>query len=467
MGLKRDLPAVAASAALFYFGTGLTPVALLAWMAPLPMLVVARRTSAGMATGGAFAAALLGTSNSWAFQLRSHDTPMVPVGLMIDVGMSLVFALTVWVFRRLSPWWAVVTAPAVWTGALYVVSISNPMGIMGTLVNHQGDVPLVLQVASLTGMWGVEYLVMLVPCAIAVVKLRTTAVLLAVVLIGGALRPNSGPTQTVAAIATNQRVWAPDLDTPQGQDLVNAYAQQINALPAEVTTVVLPEQTVRSSEARPAALTEALTKAANGRNIVVGLAQDDGKAKYNLALTFPAQGAYLKHHDTVSPPGHELVFAAPGIGVEICADVNHPDPSRDYARAGARLLAIPASDEDANGWQHSRMALIRGVENGQAVVWAGRTGEVMISDGWGRVLASAHTGGDSPFTTVIADVPLGPGATLYSRLGDWFAWLCLALVAAALVQARRSHRATGHGPAARPMVPRDGLPAQGGPRTSP
>jgi apolipoprotein N-acyltransferase len=25
---------------------------------------------------------------------------------------------------------------------------------------------------------------------------------------------------------------------------------------------------------------------------------------------------------------------------------------------------------------------------------------------------------------VVADVPVGPGKTLYARFGDWFAWLC-------------------------------------------
>ena len=115
------------------------------------------------------------------------------------------------------------------------------------------------------------------------------------------------------------------------------------------------------------------------------------------------------------------------MGVEICADVDFPNPSREYATAGAELLAIPASDENVNGWQHSRTAVLRAVENGLPVAWSGQNGTLMISDGWGRVLTQAHTSGDSGFTTVVADVPTGPGATLYTRLGDWSAWLCLAM----------------------------------------
>src|SRR5262245_31151281 len=171
-GRSSVLAALAGSAALFYFGTGLTPVAALTWVAPLPVLLLAPRVSGRTAVLVAFLAFALGTSNSWPFQLRSHDTPLWPVGILIDAGMALVFALAVAAFRlhlrRGRPLLAVFAAPAVWTGTLYVVSVSNPMGLAATFANMQGDVPVVLQSAAVTGMWGVEFLVMLVPSAIAV-----------------------------------------------------------------------------------------------------------------------------------------------------------------------------------------------------------------------------------------------------------------------------------------------------------
>lgn len=484
-GRARRVPAVAAalvcSAVLCYLGTGFAPVAALTWVAPLPVLLVAPRVSGRVAVGVAFTAYLLGTANSWAFQLRSHDVPLWPVGVVIDTGMSLVFALAVVAFRlqvrRGRPLSAVIAAPAVWTGALYLVSVFSPVGLMATFANHQGDVPVVLQSAAVAGMWGVEFLVVLVPSALAALwapgvrlavraRAATAAVaVVAVVLGAGALRladrDGGGPARRVAAIATTQRVWAPDLATPAGRELVLAYADRIAALPEGVDTVVLPEQSFRSDQARPAALTEPMSRVAEARGIdvVVGLAHLDGTARYNYALVFPAGGGapvtYLKHHDRVSPPGRELVFV-PGTdtGVEICLDVNFPDPGGDYARAGARLLAIPAADEDDNGWQHSRAALLRGMENGQAVVWSARTGTLMISDGWGRVLADARTTGPDPFTTVVADVPTGPGATPHTRLGDWFAWLCLVLALGGLVAARPARPLPGRPAAGRGLVAR-------------
>ncbi|CCH30798.1 nitrilase-related carbon-nitrogen hydrolase [Actinosynnema sp. NPDC047251] len=455
----RVAAAVACGAVLFFFGTGFDPVPVLTWLAPLPVLLVAARLPAWAAIVAAFLSYALGTANSWAFQLRSHDEPMWPVGVVINVGMSVVFVLAVWAFRhqvrRRRPVLAAFAAPAVWTGALYVVSVTNPMGLMGTFANHQADVPVVVQAAAVAGMWGVEFLVVLLPAAIAAaVSARSapaaTAIGLVVLVLGASalrLAGDDGPAAKVAAVATNQRTWAPDLATPEGRDLAAGYAAAIGDLPGGLDVVVLPEQSFRPTDARPAVLADTLGRAArdHGTDVVVGFAHWSGNAKFNYALVFPADGGeplrYLKHHDTVSPGGEDLLLLPDGrTGVEICFDVNFRDPSRAYAAAGARLLAVPASDEDDNGWQHSRMALLRGVENGLAVVWSGRTGTVMISDDRGRVLADARTGGATPFTAVVADVPVGSGSTPYTRFGNWFAYLCLVVAVGVLFVRRRGIR---------------------------
>lgn len=443
------------SAVLGYLGTGLAPVAVLTWIAPLPVLLLAPRVPVRTALGVAFGAYLLGTANSWGFQLHSYDEPMIPVGLMINLGMSLTFVLTVWLFRSLvvrgRALSAAVAAPAVWTGVLFVVSVANPKGLMGTFANDQGDVPLVLQTAAVGGMWAVEFLVMFAPCAVAALlspglprgaRLRTGTV--AVVVIAAALgfgalqlAGTGGPPQRVAAIAPNQYAWAP----PVSDTLVAGYVHEIENLPDGVRTAVLPEGAFGAEEADPASLIQPMREAARARaiDIVLGFVQAEGRTRYNFALVFPADGGnpvrYLKQHDLISPHGHDLVFA-PGTrtGVEICADLDFAQPSRDYGAAGTTLLAVAASDNDENGWQHSRTGLLHGVENGMPVAWAGQNGSLMISDGWGRVLAQARTGGPAAFTTITANVT-GPGPTVYSRLGDWFGWLCLAIALAALIAA--------------------------------
>jgi apolipoprotein N-acyltransferase len=453
--------ALVGTAVLCYFGTGLTPIAALTWLAPLPVLLAAPRLSGWATAGIAFAGYFLGTANSWSFFAHSHDEPMT-LGILVSACFSLTFTLYAWLFRRLlekgRPLLAALAAPASWTGVLYVVSVTSPAGLMGNLASTQADVPLLLQSSSVTGMWGLEFLVLLVPATVAAIcapgvrtaaRVRTgtvTAVVLALVLGAGALRlaDENGPTQRVAAVAHNTGGWAPAVSTPAGRALVADYAARIAALPDGVRTAVLPEGAFGVGANDTAAVVDPLGQVARARgiDIVAGVFQQIGGTRYNFGLTIPANGAvpvaYLKQHDTASKPGHDLIFPPVNgfrTGIEVCGDVNFPNPSRDYGRAGARMLAVPASDEDDNGWLGSRTALLRGAENGQSIVWAARQGVPMIADGRGRVLADAHTGGPGEFTTVVADVPAGPGETPYSRFGDWFGWLCLVLTLGGLVAA--------------------------------
>lgn len=456
--------ATACSAVLFYFGTGLAPAGVLTWFAPLPVLLVAPRISARLAATMAFLAFLLGTANIWGFELHSHDLPMFPIGAMINVGTSLMFLLGVLLYRALlrrrRALLAALAVPAVWVGLLYLTRLANPTGVLGTFAADEGDLPVVLQTASVAGMWGVEFLVLFAPAALGALtapgvttaaraRTGTVAVLVLVLALGGgawrlATHHSGSRQQHMAAIAPNHFAWAPAVDSAAGGELVAGYAQAVAALPDSVTSVVLPEAAFGSSGARPAGLVTPMRRVARQHEItvVVGFQHRAGSAKHNLALVFPAGGSaprtYLKHHDLVSPHGTRLLrfdSAGASVGVEICADVNFAQPSRSYGLPGTRYLVIPASDNDANGHRHARGALMRGVENGIPVVWSAQNGTLMISDGLGRILDEAHTGGAGQFTTVTATVPPGNAPTVYSRLGDWFAWLCLALVLAGVVAA--------------------------------
>jgi apolipoprotein N-acyltransferase len=177
--------AVTVSAVLFFFGTGLEPTAAIVVIAPLPIFVVSVHVSGLAAWVLGFLAFFAGTANSWDYYLTANDVPM-PFGLVICLGLSAIFALAVTGFRflilRRRPLLAAVTAPAIWAGTLFVIANTIPFGIMGTMAWSQTDLPAVLQLASITGVWGIEYLALFVPAAGAAIivdnnrasKLRTT-----------------------------------------------------------------------------------------------------------------------------------------------------------------------------------------------------------------------------------------------------------------------------------------------------
>ncbi|MEV0379176.1 nitrilase-related carbon-nitrogen hydrolase [Nonomuraea sp. NPDC050643] len=466
--MKRGLLALSASAVLFYLGTGFAPIPALTWVAPLPVLWLAARVSGRAAFGVAFLAYLLGLAGQFEFFVRTPSVPL-PIGMGILAGSSLLFGLVVLLFRALAGRGLTLAAafgpPAAWVGVEHLITLVNPSGIIWPLATNQAEVPLVTQIASVTGAWGVEFLVLLVPCAVAAMlspgtqgrergqdgrqgrgrgRVRTGVVagLVCALTLGfGAWRlagADGGTAQRVAVLSATRYQWAPDAGSADGQALARRYAARIASLPPGVRTVVLPEGAFGTSPSTLPLVVGPLTEAGRGRgvDVVVGVVHTTPAIKYNYSVLLPADGSsavyYAKWHISPGAPfrkGVDLAFARDGrTGLANCMDLNFAAPSRDYGRAGARLLAVPAADEFGNGWQHSRMGLLRGVESGFALAWAAQWGTPMISDAWGRVLASADTEGTrAPFVVAVADVPAGPAEpTLYARFGDWFGWFCVA-----------------------------------------
>jgi len=89
-------------------------------------------------------------------------------------------------------------------------------------------------------------------------------------------------------------------------------------------------------------------------------------------------------------------------------------------------MLVPAWDFVKDARMHSRMALVRGVENGFAIARAAAGGNLTASDRYGRVIAEATTSRERP-VSVSTELGLRGGGTLYTRVGDAFAWLCVVL----------------------------------------
>jgi apolipoprotein N-acyltransferase len=150
-------------------------------------------------------------------------------------------------------------------------------------------------------------------------------------------------------------------------------------------------------------------------------------------------------------PGSFAAGAAPGLlplgddvlGALICFEALYPEDARALARGGATVLVNLSND----GWyrgrggaeQHLAGVVLRAVETRLPLVRSTSTGVSAIVDASGAVVAALPA--DEP-GVLAAAVPRGaPGASLYVRIGDAFAWTCAALWLAAALRGLRS----GHG----------------------
>lgn len=446
----RTISAALLSALLLLAGTGLHPLPWLTWLAPLPVLLLAPRVRARTAFAAGCLAWLGGQTLMWGYYAGVLEMPL-PLTAALILCTSALFGLAVLLFRafmvRGMPVRAALAFPSAWVAVEYTMSLAMPHGAWWSLAYTQADVLPVLQTVSVTGVWGLTFLLFLVPAAIATWSPRAAipAVLAVALALGyGAIRlaaPTGQPGERVALVATDRQRDSLDVSTPEGRSILDGYVKQVRELAAAgARVVVLPEKTFRVDDATMPLLAGPMTAIAaeHGADVVVGVELARGGLRHNAAIDFPPTGRpveYLKQHlipgleDGMRPgPAGNTAFV-PGLpwAFAICKDLDFTELVRGVRGKGAAALLAPAWDFPGDEWLHSRMALTRGVENGIAVARAPRDGLLLISDAAGRVVAE-RASGEAPFVSVSAALPAATSPTLYARAGDWFAWACLALM---------------------------------------
>jgi apolipoprotein N-acyltransferase len=137
----------------------------------------------------------------------------------------------------------------------------------------------------------------------------------------------------------------------------------------------------------------------------------------------------------LEPGSRASVFSGPPapFAVVICYEGIFPELVRELVRGGARLIVNMTNDawfgRTAGPWQHLAMYPFRAVEHRVAVVRAANTGVSAFIAPSGRI--GRHTALFER-TVLTESVPLRTGETMYSRFGDWLAYLALGVSGASL-----------------------------------
>ena len=469
--------AVIASGLALFFATGLHPFWGLTWIAPIPLLVAAAYLTRGWTLASAFVAWLVGGLNMWHYFRVALEIPLIPVVVFLS-GPALVFACVVLVYRRflrVSAWQAALIFPTLWVTYEFVSERLSPHSTFGNISYSQMDLLPVLQIASVTGIWGISFCLFLFAATVSVLlsgdrvrgnrgwlALATFVWLALVIGLGGWRLLSYDPTENTVLVGLVASDLPQNLITVKPEDtirLIDRYADQAQALAAHgAKLVVIPEKVAVLFDSELPEVDSMFREAAqkSGAEIVVGVIDPTNGAKWNEARLYTPSGeirTYEKHHmlprfESDLTPGTgrtEWSESSGRWGMEICKDMDFPQLSREYGKDGTALLIVPAWDFVLDGWLHGRMAILRGVESGFTIVRSPKQGVLTVSDDTGRVLARRTTGAE-PFTSLIAAAPVHHSDTIYARFGDWFAWLNVAAALCLLVngalRARRQSQAS-------------------------
>ncbi|WP_426663794.1 nitrilase-related carbon-nitrogen hydrolase [Rhodanobacter aciditrophus] len=441
------LLAAALSGIMFYLSQGYDHVWAMVWLAPVPLLWLAYGNTRTWQVIVASAIALLGGAG---YILQSPYLHLIPPlvltsVLVVDVGL---FCVAVWfarfVQRRASPLLTLFAFPACWTAFEFLIELQSPNGTYGSLAYSTMSAPVLIQSASLLGMYAVTFLICLFANTLAMalwLKRNTAAVGLGLTicvanLVFGIVRlvqPQPDVLRVAGivdetAVAESWRAKTVSADLA----VTETYARDTRAAAREgARLVVTSEGGMASTPAGQGAIVAPLVAAARdtGVQIIAGFHSTAPSADFALAIA-PDGGIqrYDKRHPVPGleddlTPGHVSGWLGNGRAEEICKDMDFPDTIRSDAAKGIRLMGVPAGDMGIDGWQHGIMSVMRGVEGGFSIVRAAHDGLVFASDAQGRLVALKK---DAPagLTMVVADLPLGPGPTLYTRIGNVFPWLC-------------------------------------------
>lgn len=482
-GLFARLAFLALGGTALFFANGLYVHVVAAWLAPLFLLRFSR-LSGPFAGFAAIAAVTAATSF-----FNSHGMMPVPDGefavacVIAGVIAALIYLADRLMAARIGGILGSLVFPSAYVCVLYLVSF-NPFGTWGNDAYAQYDFLVFAQLASLGGLWAVQFMAAWFASAMQPVfngERRTAgvyAVAFAAALVFGAARL-AVPQEDAAPVKIATLANPPDLNAfflqaceDEGDDdcrkaasdarLDVLFALSEDAADKGAKIIVWYEGAAQYDESLERNFIDRASAFATARDIylVVGalvFPQQPADLLVNKAMAFaPGAGLAGEYIKAAPVPGEPIVKGSGDItrietpygalAMLICFDADFPALARKAAGAG--LVLIPSNDWEAITPIHGEMAAFRAIENGYAIARAASNGLSIAVDAKGRMIASSNSFA-SDDAVMLADVPVQPRATLYARIGDAFALACIAalglFVAGSIALSRRRERQNRRG----------------------
>lgn len=379
----------------------------------------------------------------------------------------------------------VVSAPVVWTALEYARTyffIGFPWNLLGY---SQHLTPVMIQVADITGVYGVSFLVMLVNAGLYTcllsgqtrqVKIITgilTAGCIAMCAAYGWVTLASFDRSASATETVRVAVIQGNID--QGQKWDAAFKDQIldtylrlsaDSLQEQPELIIWPETAAPFAFKYEPFYREKLIQAVQEWKTVLLFGVPDivlapPPKQYNSlnsAFLLSPQGELTAEYHKIHLvpfgeyvpfkkvlffvdrlvtaigevlPGNEytvMPFQDTPFSTVICFEIIFPNLVRKFVDSGAQFLVTITNDawygRTAAPYQHFAMATFRAVENRAAIARAANTGISGFIDPAGRILAHSDLFVED---ALVSDIPVRTTFTFYTRYGDVFAVGCLLL----------------------------------------
>ncbi len=466
--IVKNVALLLAGAFLFYFTKGILSFALAAWIYPVFMLQVSRKENKIYA--GLIIPLITGICSQlslWKFTYDSSSSLLFYIPFFLGLLIGLLFFIDRLVYSKIKGFSATLFFPLLYTTFDFLLNLFNPFGTLGILGYSQFDFLSFSQLASITGMWGLTFMIAWFGSIVfwglenyaagkSIKKgLAIYFSILITILIYGSIRlsmPISGKTVTITGIHTYDRnkegaaMWEyldkgdlaafKKISDVVIQRLISTTIMQANA---GAKIIVWPEISPNILKKDEPGLLNVFRKLAADLKIYLVTTpystSISGLKPENKTVVFSPNGSRIINHykyggsfieGTVA--GDKLIKSAitqyGKIVAIICWDGDFPSIVKQVGKSGTDILIIPASDWKEIDPAHAMVAVYRSIENGCSVVRQTQNGMSFMTDPRGKVITQLNH-----FTTndwvMTGQVPTKKWFALYPVIGDLFGWLAI------------------------------------------
>lgn len=474
----------------FYFSNGRYSFALAAWLFPIFFLQVSRQEK--NIYSYLFIPLLVGVASQLAFWKFTYDNTssiLFFLPFILGLPMGLLFFFDKLLYSKNKGFAATLIFPLLYTSFDFLLNLFNPFGTLGILGYSQFGFLAFSQLASITGMWGLTFMIAWfgsVTCWILENHLLKEKIkqgvtiyisLLILILVYGSIRINMPLADSAVKIAGIHCQ-----DKSVDGEKMNEYLEKNDTINFKIISDAiinrLIQETIKQSKAGAkivvwAEISSKILKRDEDSLIIVfkNLAKQqniyllttpytipsnsfsDLKPENKILLFSPNGNLVLTHYKyggnfmegTVQ--GDKIIKAVNTeygkLSAIICWDGDFPSIVNQVGKLQSDILIIPASDWEQIDPTHTYAAVFRGIENGCSVVRQTRNGLSIMTDPRGKIISQMDHFKNTSWVTV-GQVPNKKWFTLYPIIGDLFGWLSflglLYFVFKTLTKKKEAHR---------------------------
>ena len=460
-----------------YFSNGRMAIEVMGFIAPVFLVLAGRKLKAShMKVISIYLLYSIGMGvvfllSFWKFSSTNVKDPLFLIPFLLGFLMSIPYIADAIFHQNKKGLLADLVFPLTYVTVEYLYVSLSPMGSTGSIAYAQDGFLILLQLLSVTGIYGITFIVSWFASSAATIiedKFKSKCSLQAMISYGvvfltvmlfGVLRlggSEENETIKVSGISAydlrcqeTKALWHQALQRTEAfeifSDEIYNHLEQLTRKEAEQGSKVVvwselspwaTDDTIDQYKEKMSALAKE-----TGLYLVVSpyvFPGKEGAKGLNEAMLILPDGKFAINHikyggaifDNIIEGNKRLqgLDTEYGrMGVAICWDADFPAIMRQAGRLGIDLLFSPAADWEEITPLHSRNLYYRGIENGMSVIRETASGQSLISDAKGRMIEEASSF-DTPEASewiIRGEMPTKGCQTIYLHIGDVFAYLCI------------------------------------------